>query len=146
MSKNKIKDSLRNFDEFVYEAHVTPTGDLEDFEFTGNSQLDHEIEHESNVEIHKDAVNTFIKNMNEFFKENEATNVTIDVRNELIRMRFVFYGIIYGFIGNLDSGYGELAKLDTDKRDATILGQFSDMNIFFDMIKERGLYFLREIE
>jgi hypothetical protein len=137
MSKksNLMESFVISFDKFVNEAHINPEGELEDFDFKGDAHIDH-----------ADAVNDFIENMTTFFKDNDASNVNIDVNGPFVRLKFDFYNEAYGFIGNLDSGYGELAKLDHSKRDALILGQFSDMNVFFDMVKEKGLYFLRDIE
>lgn len=133
--RSKLKENLVvPFEQFVNEAHVNPKGELEDFNVYDDP------------DVHKSEVEDFISNMTEFFKDNDATEVKVDVRGPLVKMRFKFYDEIYGFIGNLDDGYGELAKLDINKRDAKILGQFSDMSVFFDMIKEQGLYFLRNIE
>lgn len=131
--RSKLKENLAySFEEFLNEAHVDDKGKLQEFDFN-------DVEHEN-------VIPEFEKNMTHFFQENEAKDIKIDVKSELMMIRFNFYEKRYGIVGNLDTGYAEVAELDSTKREAKIVAQFSDMNILFDMIRENGLYFLRNIE
>jgi len=121
-----MKKLIFNFNEYINEAYVSPSGELEDFELSDRDKYE--------IESHEQ-----IDTLKRFLEYSGAVGVNYTLDEELLHFTFSFEFQKYVIEINLDTDFAKFIKYGYEDSDETVIFE-GNTDELFDLIRDKGFY------